>query len=168
MAVEVPEGITVYGAYEPTAGKISLDRFSGSVLAAETPVVLSGDEGVYTFTVSNSEGTSPARNILSGTILPETVEADSYYALGNFDGFGFYLSSVTTIPAKKAYLLASYIPSSEPSAAKSYLLGLEDVTAIDDVEVEEDEKVYYDLAGRKVLKPTKGVYIVNGKKILVK
>ena len=28
--------------------------------------------------------------------------------------------------------------------------------------------VYYDLSGRRVEKPTKGIYIVNGKKVVVK
>lgn len=41
-----------------------------------------------------------------------------------------------------------------------------DATSIDDVESAGNEQIVYDLAGRRVAKPTKGVYIVNGKKVL--
>ena len=45
-----------------------------------------------------------------------------------------------------------------------------DTTAIDDVVTEEQSKkpVYYDLSGRRVENPTRGIYIVNGKKVYLK
>ena len=51
---------------------------------------------------------------------------------------------------------------------KSYTWTIAD-TAIDDVEAENGEKVIYDLTGRRVENITNaGIYIVNGKKVLVK
>ena len=43
-------------------------------------------------------------------------------------------------------------------------------TGIDDIEGEDEsaETVIYDLRGRRVDNPTKGMYIVNGKKVLIK
>ena len=41
-------------------------------------------------------------------------------------------------------------------------------TGIDAVVTECEENVYYDLSGRRVENPTRGIYIVNGKKLLVK
>ena len=41
-------------------------------------------------------------------------------------------------------------------------------SAIDDVKGDEGVKVIYDLQGRKVEKPVKGIYIINGKKLLLK
>lgn len=43
-----------------------------------------------------------------------------------------------------------------------------EMTDIDEVECDEDTNVYYDLSGRRIEQPTKGIYIVNGKKVLVK
>ena len=43
-----------------------------------------------------------------------------------------------------------------------------ETTDIDEVECDEDTNVYYDLSGRRIEQPTKGIYIVNGKKVLVK
>ncbi len=40
--------------------------------------------------------------------------------------------------------------------------------AVDGIQIEEGEAVYYDLTGRRVASPSKGIYIVNGKKIVVK
>lgn len=42
----------------------------------------------------------------------------------------------------------------------------DEATSIDDVEIVGNEPIVYDLAGRRVANPTKGVYIVNGKKVL--
>lgn len=40
------------------------------------------------------------------------------------------------------------------------------VTAVD--VASDSRNVYYDLTGRKISNPSKGIYIVNGKKVLVK
>ncbi len=43
-----------------------------------------------------------------------------------------------------------------------------DATAIESVESEQGEAVYYDLSGRRVENPEKGIYIVNGRKVFIK
>ena len=48
-------------------------------------------------------------------------------------------------------------------------VGTETGTGIDEVESESEMvKTIYDLLGRKVENPSKGIYIINGKKVLVK
>ena len=42
------------------------------------------------------------------------------------------------------------------------------VDGIDGVEVEVKNNIYYDLMGRRVANPTRGLYIVNGKKVFIK
>ena len=44
----------------------------------------------------------------------------------------------------------------------------DDVTAIQNIQVDTEDDVYYDLQGRRVLNPQKGIYIVNGKKVMIK
>jgi hypothetical protein len=41
-------------------------------------------------------------------------------------------------------------------------------TGIKNMKVGTDDNVYYDLQGRRVLYPTKGLYIVNGRKVIIK
>ena len=42
------------------------------------------------------------------------------------------------------------------------------VTGVQDMEIKANDRLIYDLSGRRVQKPTKGLYIVNGKKIAIK
>ena len=168
LAVTVPEGVTLYGAHDPANGSILLDEFDGDILAAETPVILAAPAGTYTFSFSTEEGTAPNQNILKGTLLPTAMESNSYYALGNMNGIGFYVSTVDIIPANKAYLLSSDLYQDHAASSKSYLFSEGQTTSIDTVVKEEGEKVYYDLSGRKIAKPTRGIYIVNGKKEVIK
>ena len=67
------------------------------------------------------------------------------------------------LPANKAYLLASEVGGSGGAIG----LRFGDATMIKEV-VTSAEDVIFDLLGRKVENPTKGIYIINGKKVLVK
>ena len=68
-----------------------------------------------------------------------------------------------------------YVPSGRKFAYEKtspwknfYILEM-DYTGIDEVKGEDENvKAFYDLQGRKVETPTKGIYIINGKKKLVK
>lgn len=81
------------------------------------------------------------------------------------NGVGFYkLSSTGTIGANKAYLTYS-----GASQARSFF-GFDETTGIEmpTAEVIDADAVVYDLQGRRVAQPTKGLYIVNGKKVIIK
>ena len=45
--------------------------------------------------------------------------------------------------------------------------GVTEISEIENVRSQKDD-IYYDLNGRRVLYPTKGLYIVNGKKVVMK
>ena len=80
-------------------------------------------------------------------------------------GVGFYkLKSTGTIAANKAYLHLS-----GSATAQEFFAFDETVTGVDSINAQdsEEEKVY-DLQGRRIAKPAKGVYIVNGKKVIMK
>lgn len=64
----------------------------------------------------------------------------------------------------------AYIEVSGMSLGRSLEIntGDDDVTAIKNIKVGTEENVYYDLQGRRVLYPKKGIYIVNGKKVILK
>ena len=84
---------------------------------------------------------------------------------------GFYKvkSNVTNIPGNKAFLVLT----NAEAQAKSFVLEFEDggTTGIETIENSKrstDDGVYYDLQGRRVENPTRGIYIVNGKKVVIK
>ena len=72
------------------------------------------------------------------------------------------------LPANKCYLTVS---SSAPDVLQIVTEAeYEEITGIEEMfsDVTEGAKVIYDLQGRRVAAPSKGVYIVNGKKVIVK
>ena len=52
--------------------------------------------------------------------------------------------------------------------SNSYYFDFSGTTAIEPVINEVEDAVYYDLSGRRVENPVQGIYIVNGRKVLVK
>ena len=96
---------------------------------------------------------------------------DSYvYVLMNdaTNGLGFYQTTTTsfTVGANAAYLPANF----DGSGARFFSLFDDDATGIQNLTpaLSEGEGVVYNLRGQRVAQPTKGLYIVNGKKVIIK
>jgi hypothetical protein len=82
---------------------------------------------------------------------------------------GFYFSAGQTVAANRAYL---HIASDKaPDAEESRMMFVFDGEATGIQSIENGQLAignYYDLQGRRVAQPTKGLYIVNGKKVIMK
>ena len=92
------------------------------------------------------------------------------YRLGynSTNGVGFYkLASGSTLPAGKAYL---EIPSGSPAPEFiGFGFNTDTTTGINNVEsVKKGASAIFNLNGQRVNKTTKGLYIVNGRKVMVK
>ena len=95
---------------------------------------------------------------------------DSYYYFGlkaNTLTFGLFDPSSVAIPANKAYLkvLKSSLSGSE---ARLNVMFDDEATGISTIENAAKADGYYNLSGQRVAKPSKGLYIVNGKKVIIK
>lgn len=117
--------------------------FEGKTIAAEVPVVTVGDA------------------TLVGTYAKIDAVPEGSYILS---GGKFYLvnSTVSLKPTR------AYITIAEPTEVSALGFSFEDATAIVGVESETVNGEVYDIAGRKVSAPVRGLYIANGKKVLVK
>ena len=102
-------------------------------------------------------------NVLEGTVdEPLTVSGNNIYALANLsNGPGFYrVKSGVEIPQYKAYYTST-------AAVDAFLF--EDVTGINKVVADDANAEVFTISGVKVDKANKkGIYIVNGKKVVVK
>ena len=79
-------------------------------------------------------------------------------------GANFIRKSGGTVSANKAYYQADLEESTLPiTLVKGEATGIQDTENGDAENVE-----FYDLSGRRIAKPVSGIYVVNGKKVLVK
>ena len=169
VALQLPEGVK---AHTFTVNGKWLDLSEGfSVVPANTGVLLSGSEGLYDLEIVETDAV--VESILEGSVAATVVEGDAYILSEASSVVGFYRVK-KELADGTAFLNNShkaYLPKSAVSAvAESSFFGLrgeDEETAVEDIEVEEVEAVY-DLAGRKVKVPGKGIYIVNGEKKIIK
>lgn len=108
----IPEGIKAYIVTEVSmSGGIKLEKFEGSVIPANTGVVIEGDEGTYILNYISSADVNPANNLLKGSLFNRSVEESDtvYYILAEKDGVNIW-ERATEIPANNAYLR---LPASE-------------------------------------------------------
>ncbi len=167
--VVVPEtDVKVYTVKVNEAGDAveKTEVAAGTVIPAGTGILVGAAEGSYELTVTSAEAKAIENNDLVAATSNVTSDGASYYALTQNDGkVGFALvASDVVIPAGKAYLKVD-----TPSAAKFISMG-GDITGINAVEAEQGKAngAYYTLQGVKTQKPAKGLYIHNGKKVVVK
>lgn len=165
--VVVPSNVkvmTVKVNAEGTAVELN-DVAAGKVIPANTGILVKAAQGDYNFVVTSKEGTKLENNNLVAATTDVTSKGDKFFALtklGEKVGFALVANGVV-IPTGKAYLS---IPRAA-SAAKFFSLDGE-ATGINSVKTANADGAYYTLEGVKTTKPVKGLYIHNGKKIVVK
>ena len=143
---------------------------AGTLLKAGEGVVIHTSEAkTINLAISyTGEAVKLTNNLLDGATARRTgLTAETFYGLGNKDGVGFYPSAGTQVPANKAYLLASKVGS---KGASALLFDFSQQTGISlpEANAEEDD-IFYNLRGQRVLYPSTGVYVTgSGKKVLIK
>ena len=127
-------------------------------IPAGTPIILKGKAGTYTFDPMEGDADDASANMLQAS---DGTVSSGYVLANKNDVVGFY-PVATTIPAGKAYIPAD-------GEAKSFLALDGDATAISNIETASAHATIYNVAGQRVQNIEKsGLYIVNGKKVVVK
>lgn len=151
---------------------------SSGIIPKGTAVLLVADtkaSAVYTLEPSESTSTYTGTNLLHGSdkATTTTVSGENYYYKLTYgdgaesDVFGWYWGAENgaafQIDGHKAWLA---LPK---SAVTRGAFALDYETAIDEVMTEKGCSEYYDLQGRRIATPAvSGIYIVNGKKVIIK
>ena len=168
--VTMPANITAYtiSSVDATTATAASAATAGSNLTAGTPVVLEGKASSVTMNINTGVApvATPVTGNLTGTFTDLTgLTASTDYFLGTDDSkVGFFKWDQTTLTANHAYIEASKV-----SSVKGFYLDLGDADGINEIMRNggnEEMSAVYDLSGRRVVKPTKGLYIVNGKKVV--
>lgn len=157
--------VTTLTAY--TASKdgnvVKFNKVTGKVPANEG-LLVKGESA----SVPVCASADPVTNLLVGVTAETVKTANTVFVLmKGSKGIGFYKNTNDfTLRANSAYLPAEAV---EGSTARAFIALDDETTGIADVKaVKEDAEGMFDLQGRKIAKPTKGLYIVNGKKVVVK
>ena len=169
VAVTVPAGVTAHTV--TINGEWATLSEALEVIPANTGVVLHSETaGTYNLTITEDVEAIEGNALRGSAAATYYTTAGTYYALAVVEGkVGFYKDAFNNSRfqnnSHKAYL---YVPAA--NGAASYSFRFEGgTTGIENVEVENEVKAIYDLTGRRVEAITApGIYIVGGKKVLVK
>jgi hypothetical protein len=167
---QASDGTQVF-AVNLTGTEITMIEITDRIVKSGEGVVLKNTrESSITMTPTTDDSeVDYSDNSLVGTKITITNPGNAYVLNKGEGGIGFYkLKDTGTIGANKAYLIYPD-PQAGPGNTREFI-GFEEATglkAIDNGQLTIDN-VVYDLQGRRVQNPTKGFYIVNGKKVVIK
>lgn len=173
--------IKVYAISEVADGNASLAEVTSGtekgMKAGEGYFLKGAANTTYRTTATGGIVNAPAANLIKGVTESGNVKSDAThacYALLTYDAerYGLYHLNTTgvTMPAGRAYLEVS-VDASRASNFLNFDYGNEP-TSIDEESIMENggsaAARFFNLAGQEVQKPTKGLFIKNGKKVIVK
>ena len=172
--VKLPESSTVKAYYASAAAGsvLKLTEITGDVIPANQGVILQNTDAAdanINLAITTEEGTSFENELVGVTAKRAGYSAGTNYVLAEKNGkVGFYKASFTTIVANKAYLPQTNIQNAQ-GVMMAFSFG-DEVTGIDNVNAATAAaKKYYDLQGRRVLYPAKGIFVTeDGQKVLLK
>ena len=165
------ENAKAYIVTSVEGNNVTLKRITGTIKGG-VPFILYGSNEEHTLYTAESSSTVPAGNMLVGTLAPTYITATN----GDYTNFGmksgkFVKAANGVMPANKAYL--PVLTSILGGGAREFNFIFDDDTTTGIRQTENlelrTENAVYDLQGRKVAQPTRGgLYIVNGRKVVIK
>lgn len=176
-AVAIPEGVTAYYAPSAEVGKVNMEKFNSGIPANQGAFLEVTTDGIYKFTPATTTDEITTNLLKKGTSSGLTASTEGTYhyvfAMQN-KKLCFYnvAQDITADLTGKAYLETT--TSIKPTNGAPILAnfgGEDGTTGINSLTPALSEgKGVYTLDGRKlnVMPSTKGIYIVNGKKVIVK
>lgn len=172
--VKLPEGTAVKAYYaSQAAGEVlKLTEITGIIPANEGVILQNTNESEaanISLEITTEKGTSIDNKLEGVTAKRAGYTAGTNYVLAEKNGkVGFYVANFTTIVANKAYLPQTNVQNAQ-GVMMAFSFG-DEVTGIDNVNAATaTAKKYYDLQGRRVLYPAKGIFVTeDGQKVLFK
>ena len=173
VALEIPEGVTAYTGYVTSECVLVLEPITGNVIPAETGVVLWDPNAKETYTayltITEAEATGVSNdNKFVGWVMtkanPNTDDGDYYSLTKKNERMAFYRYVGTNLQGFRARIEKS----DAPQGANALTIRFNTTTGIEEVLSAFQNGTAYDLSGRRVATPEKGLYIVNGRKVFIK
>lgn len=172
--VAIPSGVTASYATGVANNELEMTNFTNGIPAGTGALLYIAGGGDVTFTPASSTDAVSGNLFVRGNgAVAQTKDGNTNYILttstvSGTKTVGFYKANsdgTNTVSTDKAYLS---VPMG--SLARDYFtLWEENTTNISSInKTVNTENVYYNINGQRVKNPTKGLYIVNGKKVIIK
>ncbi len=166
------EGLTAYviSAFNASEGTLTLSP--ATTVKAGEGLLLKGNAGEYVVPRTTTDVTYT--NYLVGvptttSISPTDGDYTNFVLANGTHGVNFYaLSKTGNISAGKAYLKLPTADINKSNLSRGFVIDDNGTTSISTPIRNEYDDMLYDLQGRRVNKPSKGLYIMNGKKVIIK
>ena len=154
-------------AYIATTDGSTIALAKKNIIPANTGVLLRAlnDATDFNVPVTTAAADDVTGNLFvrgTGAAVESGTGPYNYVLAKHGSDIGFYKANGIVVAANKAYLQTTV------AAARIDIEFDGDVTAIETVKSEKANNEYYNLAGQRVAQPTKGLYIVNGRKVVMK
>lgn len=173
--VKLPQGSAVkaYYASAATGEVLKLEEITDGIIPANEGVILHNTSEAEAAKISLAITTAEA-TLTNNRLKGVTAKREGYTKLNNYvlaaknGATAFYKANFTAITANKAYLPVANVQGVQ-GVMMAFSFGNE-VTGIDNVNAAAPAaKKYYDLQGRRVLYPAKGIFVTeDGQKVLFK
>ena len=169
-------GVSLYSVKNVTNTEVELTA-ELSVIAAEMPYFIynDNDEEVTVSIVVSSEEADDVEyddvhfkgTLVDKTFTDEDMQAADHYVLSNGHDF-VWVKDAGTLAAGKCWI--ELVPASAANARRLSIVHEGETTGINAVSSSADKMdgEWYDLSGRRVAQPAKGIYVKNGRKVIVK
>ena len=163
FASEIPAGLRAYTCTGLNGDNVMLEK--QDMIPANTPLLIEGSEGVYTFRGEPvaTEDTYTV-GLLTG-VYTKCTASEGMFVLTIIDGkVAFYPAdpyNPPTIGANRCYLS---IP--DASLVKGLYFDTDNATSVNGIKNTLTEDGFYNLNGQRIENPNRGIYVTKGRKIL--
>lgn len=164
----IPAGVKAYTLTYSGGETVTASEILSGTLSANTPVLLNAEAGKYQFINTTTAIAAGSGTHITGAltgVYEETTPGLGHYILTNHTGgVGFRRTVASSkVASFRAYLTASGSSRDILEIDFGGTTGLSEVKGL----MDDGKKEYYDLMGRRAQNPGKGIYIVNGKKVIL-
>ena len=183
FASTIPTGASCYTLTHTDGTSVVTATPVATTLSANTPVLVNatgsaeGTNYKFVSTATSGDAATGSSDQTSGALTgvfsdktfgTEITSYDNIYILNKIDdSVGFYKAASGKMGANRAYLTATNVPA---GARLGIVFDDDETTGIENLTptLSKGNGAYYNLSGRRVAQPTRGLYIMNGKKVVIK
>ena len=170
--VDANTKIYVAKAKSETEGEVELTALSATEIPHGEAVILKTSAPSHEMQLTETTGAATlGANLLAVTDGTNNVDGYrlGYGEIGGSDAVGFFKYTTTTAPAAGiVYIDKNDVNITSGARGLSISFTDDETTGVNELKAQKVDNLYFNLAGQRVTQPTKGLYIVNGKKVIVK